>query len=153
VAGAAMILAAVGPVLSYFFVDPDLLGSRYLYLAQLGWVLLMVAILQDRLRWRVPVLLCVICASILAGRAHVRRWTDAARTRDLILAAADSTPTPCESWAVYGLPASVRGVPVFINGFPEAARLVLPGGVRVAPALLNPGDCRLTWTGERFVAD
>ena len=40
-AATGMVLAAVAPVLAYFYVDPDLLGSRYLYLALTGWVLLL----------------------------------------------------------------------------------------------------------------
>ena len=35
-----MVLGSV-PVLAYFYVDPDLSGSRYVYLALTGWVLLL----------------------------------------------------------------------------------------------------------------
>ena len=40
-AATGIVLGAVAPVLAYFYVDPDLLGSRYLYLALTGWALLL----------------------------------------------------------------------------------------------------------------
>ena len=156
-AGAAMVLAAVAPVLSYFYIDADLLGSRYLYLPQAGWVLLLVAILQTASDGRravlLPVLGILLGAWFVAGTAHVELWTEAAQARNKLLAAAGTTIPNCSSWAVYGLPASHRGVPLFVNGFPEAARQDLPGRIRVAPATLDPSECRLTWNGERFVRE
>jgi hypothetical protein len=157
VIGAAMVLAAVAPVLSYFYIDANLLGSRYLYLAQAGWVLILVAILESASEGRkaifLPVLGVLLGAWFVAGTIHVELWTEAARARDRVLAAAGTTTPTCSSWAVYGLPATVQGVPLFINGFPEAARQELPGRIRVAPTTIDPGECRLTWNGERFVRD
>ena len=157
VMGAAMVLAAVAPVLSYFYIDADLFGSRYLYLAQAGWVLALVAALETVSGGRrvivLPLLTLLLGGWIVAGTLHIALWTEAARARDGLLAAAGATAPNCASWAVYGLPASHRGVPLFVNGFPEAARRELPGRIRVAPATLDPGECRLTWNGERFVRE
>ena len=157
VMGAAIVLAAVGPVLSYFYIDADLFGSRYLYLAQAGWVLALAAVLETVTDGRrvifLPVLGILLGGWIVAGTRHIALWTEAARARDTLLAAAGATIPNCSSWAVYGLPASDRGVPLFVNGFPEAARQELPGRIRVAPATLDPGECRLTWNGERFVRE
>jgi len=100
-----------------------------------------------------PLLTLLLSGWIVAGTLHIALWTEAARARDGLLAAAGATAPNCASWAVYGLPASHRGVPLFVNGFPEAARRELPGRIRVAPATLDPGECRLTWNGERFVRE
>jgi hypothetical protein len=155
--GAAIVLAAVAPVLSYFYVDANLLGSRYLYLAQAGWVLVLVAVLETASDGRkaifLPVLGILLGAWFVAGTLHIELWTEAARARDGVLGAAGATTPSCSSWAVYGLPSTIQGVPVFINGFPEAARQALPGRIRVAPAAPDPDECRLTWNGERFVRD
>ena len=155
--GAAMVLAAVAPVLSYFYIDANLLGSRYLYLPQVGWVLILVAVLETASDGPkaifLPVLGILLGAWFIAGTEHIELWQDAARARDRVLAAAGTTTPGCSSWAVYGLPATFRGVPLFVNGFPEAARHELPGRIRVAPATLEPGECRLTWNGERFVSE
>lgn len=155
--GAAMVLAAVAPVLSYFYIDANLLGSRYLYLAQAGWVLILVAALETASGGRraifLPVLGILLGVWFVAGTMHIELWTEAGRARDRLLAAAGTTTSSCSSWAVYGLPSTLRGVPIFVNGFPEAARPELPGRIRVAPATVDPGECRLTWNGERFVRD
>lgn len=144
-------------VLSYFYIDPNLLGARYRYLAQAGWVLILVAVLETASGGRraifLPVLGILLGAWFVAGTTHIELWTEAARARDQLLAAAGTTTPTCSSWAVYGLPSTIRGVPVFVNGFPEAARQELPGRIRVAPATIDPGECRLTWNGERFVRD
>jgi hypothetical protein len=157
VMGAAMVLAAVAPVLSYFYVDADLLGSRYLYLAQAGWVLVLVSVLESASGGRtaifLPVLGMLLGAWFIAGTAHTGLWTEAAQARDKLLGAAGTTTPNCSAWAVYGLPGTLRGVPLFVNGFPEAAREVLPGRIRVAPATVDAGECRLTWNGETFVRE
>jgi hypothetical protein len=91
---------------------------------------------------------------IAAGRSHMRVWIDAAAARDRILAAANQAAAPdCQAWAVYGLPPLLRGVPTFINGFPEAASAALPGRIRIAPAVPDAAECRLTWDGRAFRRD
>lgn len=155
--GVSMILAAVAPVLSYFYIDANLLGSRYLYLAQAGWALFLIAALQTASQGRKALFLSLLggllAVWLVVARMHIELWSDAARARDRLIAAAGTTTPDCSLWAVYGLPSTLRGVPVFVNGFPEAARQELPGRIRVAPATVDPGECRLTWNGERFVRD
>ena len=155
--GAAMVLAAAAPLMSLFYVDPDLLGSRYLYLAQAGWAIALVAILETASRRRRTIggfLPILILLSVLVAERHVSLWIEAGQTRDRVLAAAGrGTFTGCSGWAVYELPATIRGVPVFINGFPEAAREQLPGRIRVAPTTLEAGECRIVWNGQQFVRE
>jgi hypothetical protein len=156
-AGSAMVLAAVAPVLSYFYIDADLLGSRYLYLAQVGWVLVLTVVLQTASAHRDAVLLPLIGGLLVVSFAvtsmHMKIWINAGRARDRFIAAAGTTTPGCPSWAVYGLPPTLGGVPLFINGFPEAVRQELPGRIRVAPSTMEAGECRLTWNGEMFVRE
>ncbi len=155
--GAAMALAAVAPVLSYFYIDANLLGSRYLYLAQAGWALVLIAAFQTASHGRKALFLSLVggllAVWLVVARMHVDLWTEAARARARVIAAAGTATPNCSSWAVYGLPSTLRGVPLFVNGFPEAARQELPGRIRVAPATVDPGECRLRWNGERFERD
>ena len=120
-------------------------------------MLILVAVLETASGGRraifLPVLGILLGAWFVAGTTHIELWTEAARARDKLLAAAGTTTPTCSSWAVYGLPSTICGVPVFVNGFSEAARQELPGRIRVAPATIDPGECRLTWNGERFVRD
>lgn len=153
-AAAGMVLAAVGPVLTYFYVDPDLLGSRYVYLALTGWVLLLAtsaSSLSSRAGVAMAPLLCLIALWIPAARSHLLLWQNAAATRERILAAAAEAADPrCSGWIVSGVPATFEGVPLFVNGFPEAVRPTLGEPVHMAPAAQSNGQCQLTWTGEGF---
>lgn len=155
--GAAMVLGAAAPLMSLFYVDPDLLGSRYLYLAQAGWAMALVAILEtaSRRQRAIGIFLPVLIAFwVVFAQAHTDLWIDAARTRDRLLAAASRvTFSGCAGWAVHNLPSAIRGVPVFVNGFPEAAREQLPGRIRVAPTTLEAGECQISWNGEQFVRE
>jgi hypothetical protein len=153
-AAAGMVLAAAGPVLTYFYVDPDLLGSRYVYLALPGWVLL-IATSASRLSSRASLamapLLCLLALWIPATRSHLLLWQNAATVREKILqGAAGAADDRCSGWIVSGVPASIDGVPLFVNGFPEAARPWLGEPIHMAPALHLDGYCQLRWTGERF---
>jgi hypothetical protein len=151
--GASIVLAAVAPVLTFFYVDADLLGSRYLYLALTGWTV-MLASLASSLSPRAPGVLpivCLIAVWVPATRVHLGRWRDAAVLREHILAAAAAASDPrCPTWIVRGLPEAFDGVPLFVNGFPEAARSSLGGQIRVSPDQRVEGECQLTWTGEAF---
>ena len=153
-AAAGMVLAAVGPVLTYFYVDPDLLGSRYVYLALTGWVLLLATSasgLSSRAGPAMAPLLCLIAFWIPATRTHLLLWQNAATARNRILeAAAEAADPRCSGWIVSGVPATLEGVPLFVNGFPEAARPWLGEPIYMAPASQSDGRCQLKWTGERF---
>jgi hypothetical protein len=153
-AAAGMVLAAVGPVLTYFYVDPDLLGSRYVYLALTGWVLLLAtsaSSLSSRAGLAVAPLLCLIAFWIPATRSHLRLWQNAATARERILGAAAGAADPrCAGWVVSGLPATIEGVPLFVNGFPEAARPWLGEPIYLAPTPQSESLCQLRWTGNGF---
>ena len=96
-AATGMVLGAVAPVLAYFYVDPDLLGSRYLYLALSGWVLMLTtsaSTLSSRAHRTVAPLACLIVFWIPATRSHLLLWQNAAAARDRILAAAAQASIP-----------------------------------------------------------
>ena len=154
VAAAGMVLGAVAPVLAYFYVSPDLFGSRYLYLALVGWVLMLAAsanALSPRASVAVAPLVCLIALWTPTTRTHLALWQNAATTRDRILAAAvAAADRTCAGWIVSGVPATLDGVPVFVNGFPEAARPTLGEPIHMSPATPAPGQCQLTWTGQAF---
>ena len=150
------IFAAVAPVYTFFFVTGDMQGSRYLYLASAGWVLLTVnaldaATVRHRLAVRAAAAFLVICG-MAATRAHIELWLDAAESRDWIVASAETRmkAAGCARWAVFGLPAEIRGVPTFVNGFPEAMRSRTKAPIRIAPDDAEAAECRLTWTGGGF---
>ena len=153
-AAVGMVLAAVGPVLRYFYVDPDLLGSRYVYLALTGWVLLLATSasgLSSRAGPSMAPLLCLIAFWIPATRGHLLLWQNAAAERNRILEAAAGAADPrCSGWIVSGVPATIDGVPLFVNGFPDAVRPWLGEPVNMAPAAQSDGQCQLKWTGSDF---
>jgi hypothetical protein len=153
--GAAFVLVSVAAVNTLFFVTGDLLGSRYLYLASVGWAILLATILDrddDRSRVVRPLLavITLVCWAAAAS-AHIQLWKAAGAQRELILAAADKAWTSgCRESVVRGLPQVTVGVPVFLNGFPEAMRERFPAAhFRVDPAAAD-FDCLLTWTGSEF---
>ena len=154
VAAACMVLGAVAPVLAYFYVDPDLFGSRYLYLALVGWVLMLATsanALSPRAGVAIAPLVCLIALWIPSTRSHLSLWQNAATTRERILAAAAAASDgTCAGWIVAGVPATLDGVPLFVNGFPEAARPSLGEPIHMAPATRAAGQCQLTWTGQTF---
>ena len=153
-AATGIVLCAVAPVLAYFYVDPDLVGSRYLYLALTGWVLLLAtsaSTVSSRDGRAIAPLVCLIVFWVPATRSHVLLWQNAATARERILAAAAGASNPgCAGWVVSGVPATLDGVPLFVNGFPEAARPSLGEPIHMAPAARAAGQCQLTWTGEGF---
>lgn len=116
------------------------LGSRYLYLASVGWAILLGTILyrdDDRSRIVRPMLavITLVCWAAAAS-AHIQLWKAAGVQRDSILEAAEKAWTSgCRESVVHGLPQVTVGVPVFLNGFPEAMRERFPAGrFRVDPA-------------------
>jgi hypothetical protein len=157
VAAVLFVLGSVAPVLAYFFVDADLLGSRYVYLAVTGWALLLASsagtvAAPDTLA--IVPLVCLTAFWIPATRSHIALWQHAATVREAILnEAAAATDRGCAGWVVSGIPATLEGVPLFVNGFPEAARPALGEPIQMAPATPADGQCRLTWTGIAFKRD
>ena len=64
--GAAMALAAVAPAPD-FYIDANLLGSRYLYLAQAGWALVLIAAFQTASHGRKALICCWSAACLQCG--------------------------------------------------------------------------------------
>lgn len=155
--GAAFVVMAVAPVGTAFFVNDDLLGSRYLYLAAAGWSISLATVLRSSMK-QAPVavgataaIAIVVCWFIVTSM-HVRLWTNAAQHREAILEAAEkAVPSGCDEAAALELPDTDAGVPLFLNGFPEAMRRRLPGVRFYSVSGATRERCRLTWTGSGFI--
>ena len=120
---AVWLLAGSLPAVTFFFVAPDLQGSRYLYLPTIGYVLLLVTMASgtasSMLRWYGTMGLGVlVLLGVVGVTMHQRHWQDAARTRDAILAAAriDERLRQCGAINLRGLPDTVQGAYAFRNG-------------------------------------
>lgn len=155
-ASALFVLAAVGPVHTYFHVTADLHGTRYLYLAGAGWSILLSVVLNAAVprpgRAGAVFVAVVFCLWSMSTGLQRHAWQEAAGVRDrILLAAARTSFDRCPRWSVTGLPDVVRGVPVFINGFPEAMRAAgRAEQFRVAPGFPDADECRAAWTGRDF---
>lgn len=135
--GPFLILASTLPVYSYFFVGADLISSRYVYFASIGWALFM---------------------SQLIARVTSRRWVLAATFAALSVAATASLHLNLRPWRIAGdlvdfietelrhgrslnaivadwerrkgitlvtkdhIPCEYHGVRIFINGYQEFLR-------------------------------
>jgi hypothetical protein len=156
--GAAWVLASILPLLAFFYVGPQLEGSRYLYLAACGWAAILVTATAD-ISVRLPranallrtMLIALIAAGAWGARQHIRPWTHAAAVRDTVLRAAAADPIlhDCSPAYVEGLPDSVGGAYLFANGAREALADV---GV-TAYARRGTGTCAFQWDPDssRFV--
>jgi len=128
--GAAMwVFVSVLPLITMFYVSPQLEGARYLYLASAGWAALLVVASSEMSEARpcagaigLATVAVVLLAGVVGVRAHLGTWTQAAKTRDLVMrsAAADRRLLSCDVVYVQNLPASVDGAYVFANGAREA---------------------------------
>jgi hypothetical protein len=116
-------LVATLPTIAFFFITPDLQGSRYLYLASIGYALVL---LRMTAAHRQPVAATlasvaigtVVATGALGVRMHQRAWLSASRTRDAVQHAAVSNRAmqACGTIAVDDLPDSVSGAYVLRNG-------------------------------------
>jgi hypothetical protein len=157
---AAWVVISILPLFSYFYVSPDLQGSRYLYLGSVGWgisVAILVAAIVERPGRAWKAVAAVMAAGLLVGgltgsRVALGPWSEAARLRQQVVdAAARVVPAPaCGSYAFDALPDAVEGAYVFRNGFTEA--LAMRGGATpgVAAGDARP-QCRFRWDGRGFV--
>jgi hypothetical protein len=138
--------------MGFLLVGAFLDGTRYLYLAALGWGWvvggMVDAVSEDRrarrTAWGLIALLGI--AVIVQQQRTLSDWREAARERDFILieAARFATATGCERVAgVTGLPRTFRGAQLFNNGFEEA---FAQGQTSAALARV----CEWTWTGTTF---
>jgi len=152
---ACWVLAAVGPVFTFFFVSPQLEGSRHLYLAECGWALLVADLVlgvSDRMPRPSLAFACAIGAAVVVSALSVEReigvWRRAADLRDRVLAEAHTAMARqgCAEATFRDVPDSVDGAYVFRNGFREALGLANREGRAVA------SDCELMWRDGQFIA-
>lgn len=151
----AFVLGSIAPLFSIFVVTADLHGSRYLYLGSVAWALLLARVYGGWPNRGAAVgracAAVTLVAWVVAARAHQGPWLAGAELRQRVLTALDVVPSDCSRSAVYGLPKVVDGVPIFLNGFLEAARERRPGYVvRFEPRDREHGECHLTWDGAHM---
>lgn len=148
--GAVWTLVATAPAVGYLFVTGELEGSRYLYLAAVGWALLLAsawsAATADHARMRAVggcAIVLLIVLSTLQSRRLVWNWQAAAAERDTILLKARSAASDheCAQLRIRNLPPTYHGAQLFRNGFDEAFASTQPelGGRRA---------CDLRWDGS-----
>ena len=150
---AAFVPLSVLPVYSYFFVSPQMEGSRYVYLGTAAFTLMLVH-LACALPRGFPRMVAAcglalsIAASAIGTHLDQQRWIRAGKERDAVLQSARSlTYAACARVSVRNLPDSTNGVYVFRNGFAEALRFY----AIETPPLAGAGDgCPYTWTGHSF---
>ena len=149
--GPLIVLAGMLPLWTFFFIDDDLQGSRYVYLPLVGWVLFLADLIAGyRVVWARRAIAAMVAVLVIgsgwAVRAHMRPWIEAAQVRDVVLrrAAARLAERPCDYPEFTNLPDSVKGAFVFRNGFPEAAHLPR----RPATVAMT---CVFTWRNGDFV--
>lgn len=157
---AAWVVASVVPVYTYFYISPDLQGSRYVYLGSCGWAIFVVLLIHSfaagrgQLRSTIGAVLtvAVLVAGCVGIRTALRPWFQAAALRDSVVDAAVRTAFDhsCAMYAFEDLPDSVEGAYVFRNGFPEALQMHT-GVTLVAPADRVEPRCRFRWDGRTFV--
>jgi hypothetical protein len=147
---ALWVLIPALPVYVYFFVAPDLQGSRYLYLGSAGWAVLLVTLLYLSIvpAFGIRRLLALgygcAFAWLLVVRLHIWPWIEAANLRDEIRRSVVvvSARYDCGEGSTFlDLPDSVRGAYLFRNGGQEA----------LSGALAGDKACRLVWTPDGFV--
>ncbi|HXG89397.1 MAG TPA: hypothetical protein VNJ02_13765 [Vicinamibacterales bacterium] len=124
----AWVLVSVAPTVGLFVISRDLQGSRYVYLATVGWVIGLTAIwlprnVAAREEWlRVGGIALLIIVSVSATRAHQLPWREAAQLRDTVVDVIDGLPSHCTRVFVLAAPDNVNGAYVARNGLTEAMR-------------------------------
>jgi len=148
----AWVVAGAIPVLAYFFVGPDLSGSRYAYLPLVGWVLLLAETGWEQgsrvaRHAAVAFLVCVAAVGVVGSARRLAAWKEAAALRDVVLVRAERAirENGCTAAVLTGAPETYNGAFVFRNGLSEAVRRI--NGVKVASAPTGeiPARCTLTW--------
>jgi hypothetical protein len=147
------VLISVLPLITMFYVSPQLGGARYLYLAATGWAAVLVVAASDITRVRrgaravaILVVSVVLVAGLVGVRVHVAKWTYAGTIRDIVIrsAAADGRLRACEVVYLQNLPESVDGAYVFANGAREAF-----ADVSINAFVKNePGSCSFRWDAD-----
>jgi hypothetical protein len=150
--GALWCVFATAPAIGYLFVSDHLEGSRYLYLAMTGWVILLTASWQGvmaRQYWMRPVggvgLVLLGVLAIKQSGDLIATWQAAAAQRDTLLlkARAAARIERCSVVQFTNLPATYKGAQLFRNGFDEAFR-------SLRTEQHNGRACEFRWDGNEF---
>ncbi|MEQ1575892.1 MAG: hypothetical protein ABL993_16770, partial [Vicinamibacterales bacterium] len=122
-AAAAWLLLGSLPAVTFFFVAPDLQGSRYLYLPAVGCALLLVTMVSQTgsaggRRLGTAAIAVLILFGTMGAREHQQYWQEAAAARDVLLnaARADGRLRACGTVGIRGLPDTIEGAYVLRNG-------------------------------------
>jgi hypothetical protein len=156
IAAVTCLLLPIIPVWTLFFVSADLQGSRYLYLATVGWAALIVVFASQhdestnvRSRSFIAVVGLLII-STFGTVMNLRPWKEAAQLRDKVEAATLEHASPaCERMNLRHLPDSIRGAYVFRNGVHDAFARDLHLDVMSGDAT---DGCSFRWDGQNMSA-
>jgi hypothetical protein len=154
----AWVIVGATPLASFFFVAPDLQGSRYLYLPTMGWAAVLMVMAEDECNehddMRTAVSTMGVCAMVvlialgaMGTSFHIRQWERAAALRDQVELAArtDQRIRACRDIRLVGLPDAAEGAYVFRNGATEAFARDL--GLR-AIVDTDTGECSFKWNPQ-----
>jgi hypothetical protein len=111
------VLVSILPPLHLLLIGPDLSKSRLLYLPSVGFCLMLALALDGltgRMRYVIPGLILVFHWAALEHNLNLWQYASAK---------AEAAATTAGTCVISGLPRSLRGVPFFANGFPEALEL------------------------------
>ena len=154
-AGAGWALLATLPTITMLFVASDLQGSRYLYLASIGYAVSLTGAAstasrapQILRRASVAALCLLLACGALGVRWHLRPWEEASAVRDQVIAArlALGSASGCQQLVLLDLPDNVRGAYVFRNGAEQAL------GVSPLPNDADVQRCSFRWDGQGFLS-
>ena len=138
-AGPALVLITTLPVYSFFYVGPDLAGSRYLYFAAAGWALLLAELLASEIASRAvwsAAIVAIAVVSVASLELNARPWRTAG---EFVSAMGDglrqgrAAPDIVREWQAHGdagfdvrdgVVREYQGVGIFLNGYPEFLRTV-----------------------------
>ena len=155
--GAFWCLLATLPPITMFFVAPDLQGARYLYLASVGYAVMLLALASAggsrsvvAANASAAMLVVLVMLGMAGVRWHLEPWSEAAALRDRVVMAARSAvkESGCEAATLVDAPDAARGAYVFRNGLSEAL------GMRQSPldlSQLHDARCVFRWDGQQFV--
>jgi hypothetical protein len=136
-AGPFVVIAFSLPLYRYFFVAPDLMAARYLYLPFVGWTLLLLDALTSTVRRPLVatlIVVLIVTGSAVALRLNLRPWNTAAEAVAVMESAVQRGSDPLaalRSWERGrsiqllrrgGVPSEYQGVYIFRNGYDEFVR-------------------------------
>jgi hypothetical protein len=136
------VLVSVLPPLHLLLIGPDLAKSRLLYLPSVGFCLMLSVLFDDtrgRMRYVAPGL--VLMFHLAALQHNLEAWEYASQKAwTASVTAARCAGLGGRYAATLEAPGSLRGVPFFANGFPEAVALQQRAGVPAGAA-----SCVMVW--------